>query len=147
MTRRALTLTGMVGFLASALAHLATFSETLTGRLPDGLALALFAGAFAPLGGVLVRLRWARAVARPGRRWAVVDWRALLAPVPPGARLVVFATAAYALMNLTLSVLIGVEAGSTRALDLRVLSGHLLLLYLLPLVFFLFVDPTLDAPP
>ena len=145
MTRRLLTVASMAGFLASALAHLATFSAPLTARLPDGAVVILFAGAFVPLGGVLARLRWARADARPGRRWALVDWRALVAPVPPGARLVVFAAAAYALMNLTLATLLGVEAGSTRALDLRVLSGHLLLLYLLPLVFFLFVDPTLDA--
>ena len=146
MSRRLLAAAGLAGFLVSALVHLATFSERLVARLPDGVPLALFAGAFVPLAGLLVRLRWVRAEGRPGRRWTIVDWRALVAPVPPGARLLVFATAAYALMNLTLSVLLGLEVGSTRAVDLRVLSGHLLLLYLLPLVFFLFVDATLDAP-
>ena len=145
MLARLMVTLGMAGFLVSAVVHLLTFAPALAGRALDGLALALFAGAFVPLGALLARLRGARFAARPGRWWAVVDWRALIAPVPAGARLLVFATAAYALMNLALSVLLGLEVGATRAAELRVVSGHLLLLYLLPLVFFLFVDPTLEG--
>jgi hypothetical protein len=132
---------GMTGFGASAALHLGTFAVPMEAGGADALALALFGAAFVPLAAMLVRLRGHPAVAAPGRRWGLVDWRALLARVPPGARVLVGATAAYALMNLTLSLLLGLEQEATRAGEIRLLSGHLLLLYLLPLVYFLFADP------
>jgi hypothetical protein len=136
---------GGLGFVLSAAVHLATFTPAAA-ALRDGYVLALFAGAFAPLAAMLASLR-RRPVARRWRRVAVVDWRALVAAVPPGMRMLVFATASYALMNLTLSLLVAAEEeGAGRAGMMRLLSGHLLLLYLIPLVYFAFVHSAPAAP-
>jgi hypothetical protein len=130
---------GMGGFLASAALHLATFAGAGAAALPDAVVLGLFAGAFLPLIVLLARSRaGGRAPAGPGGLLAA--WRQAAAAIPPGARLAVGATAAYALMNLVLSLLLALEQGSSRPGELRLLSGQLLLLYLLPLVYFVFVD-------
>jgi hypothetical protein len=151
----------VVGFIASAVLHLSTFF----GRLPppgDGLALALFAGAFVPLVVMLVRLRGA-APPRRGARMALL--RAVAGVVPPGARMLVVGVVLYTLMNLVLSLMLtgGVTAEAVgdkrylieggrreevshevydvyRRLTVRLLSGHLLLFYLVPLTYFRFVD-------
>jgi hypothetical protein len=69
----------------------------------------------------------------------MVEWRRLTALVPVGARRVGVAVVAYVLMNLALSLfLIDDSVGSV-----RLLSGHLLLFYLIPLMYFLFVEPRL----
>jgi hypothetical protein len=103
--------------------------------------LALFLCSFAPLLAMLATLRGAVPAARGRGRLTAVDWRALAAAVPPGMRMLVVATASYALMNLTLSLLVAAEAESTgRAHKVRLLSGHLLLLYLIPLVYFACID-------
>jgi hypothetical protein len=76
----------------------------------------------------------------------MVEWRRLTTLIPVGARRVGVAVVAYVLMNLALSLfLIDDSVGSV-----RLLSGHLLLFYLIPLMYFLFVEPRLrDAgePP
>lgn len=135
------------GFAASALAHLATFTP-LAARLSDGPVLFLFALAFAPLGAMLARLRRGTAT-RPWRRLRYHDWRAAAALVPAGMRWLVAGAAMYALMNLGLSLLlvaaIGGDSEAQRAVTLRLLSGHLLLFYLLPLVYFRFADGPLAA--
>lgn len=155
-----------LGFVASALLHLGTFSPAAA-RLTDAHAALLFAAAFVPLAAMIVRLRRAAAPARQWRRLRLDDWRLLAALVPGPVRALVFATGMYVLMNLVLSLmLIGgasavevdgkyyLTAGATdrhevsradyeahRAAALRLSSGHLLLFYLVPLVYFAFVDP------
>jgi hypothetical protein len=135
------------GFALSALLHLATFTPAAS-RLGEGVVLALFALAFAPLSAMLARLRRA-APTRQWRRLRVYDWRAVAALVPGGPRVLVAATGLYVVMNLGLSLLLvageSVSAEEHRAVTLRLLSGHLLLFYLLPLVYFRFVDPRRGA--
>jgi hypothetical protein len=148
MIRRLWLAIGGLGFALSAAVHLATFTPAAA-ALREGYVLALSAGAFAPLVAMLASLRQ-RPVARRWRWVAVVDWRAVVAAVPPGMRMLVFATASYALMNLTLSLLVAAEeeGGAGRAGMIRLLSGHLLLLYLIPLVYFAFIHgpPTARRP-
>lgn len=124
-----------VGLVASALAHLVSFTP-LAARVPDAAIVALFAGALALLVLMLARLRRA-APARAWRRVEVYDWRELARRVPGPVRGIVAATAAYALLNFGLAVL--AESGA-----LRIASGHGLLFYLIPLVYFRHVEPTLS---
>ena len=161
------------GFIASAVLHLSTFFS----RLPppgDGIALALFAGAFVPLVAMLIRLRGA-VPPSPGGRMAGL--RAVVGLVPSGARMLIVGVVLYSLMNLVFSLMLtgGVTAEAVgdkhylidggrreevsreeydvyRRLTIRLLSGHLLLFYLVPLSYFRFVDsrhlraPVLDTP-
>ena len=150
------------GFIASAVLHLSTFFS----RLPppgDGIALALFAGAFVPLVAMLIRLRGA-VPPSPGGRMAGL--RAVVGLVPSGARMLIVGVVLYTLMNLVFSLMLtgGVTAEAVgdkhylidggrreevsreeydvhRRLTIRLLSGHLLLFYLVPLTYFRFVDP------
>lgn len=150
------------GFIASAVLHLSTFFS----RLPppgDGLALALFAGAFVPLVAMLIRLRGAVPPSPGGR---MVGVRAVVGLVPSGARMLIVGVVLYTLMNLVFSLMLtgGVTAEAVgdkhylidagrreevsreeydvyRRLTIRLLSGHLLLFYLVPLTYFRFVDP------
>jgi hypothetical protein len=124
-----------VGLVASALAHLLSFVP-LGARVPDTLVVVLFAGALALLVLMLARLRRA-APAHAWRRVEVYDWRELARRVPGPVRGIVAATAAYALLNFGLAVL--AEAGA-----LRIASGHGLLFYLIPWVYFRHVEPTLS---
>lgn len=135
-TGRLFLIIATAGFVASALLHLATFT-----RLPlpgaDALALGLLAGAFLTLVAMLVRLRRAGAPTREWRTLRVYEWRALAACVPPPLRVALFGVVLYTALNFVLSLLL---EGERRA-NLRLLSGHLLLFYLLPLLYFRFVDP------
>lgn len=150
------------GFIASAVLHLSTFFS----RLPppgDGIALALFGGAFVPLVAMVIRLRSA-VPPSPGGRMASL--RAMVGLVPSGARTLIVGVVLYTLMNLVLSLMLtgGVTAEAVgdkrylidggrreevsreeydvyRRITIRLLSGHLLLFYLVPLTYFRFVDP------
>jgi hypothetical protein len=152
------------GFIASAVLHLATFVP-LAPPAGDAPALLLFGAAFVPLVAMLARLRGA-ARARAWRRLRVLEWRALVPLVPPGIRVLLFGAVLYALMNLVLSLMATggvtmtaeggrayvVEAGGRRRevseeeydahrrLTTRLLTGHLLLFYLVPLTYFRFID-------
>lgn len=131
-------ITATAGFLASAVLHLATFTP-FPSAYAAAVALVLFAGAFALLAALIVRLREAGAPARGQGVIRMVEWRGLAALIPTGARRVGLAVVAYVLMNLALSLfLIEGSVGSV-----RLLSGHLLLFYVIPLMYFRFVEPRL----
>ncbi len=133
------------GFVASAALHLATFTP-FPPAYAAAFALVLFAGAFALLAALLVRLREAGAPARGQGAIRMVEWRGLLARIPMGARRVGAAVVGYVLMNLALSLFLADDGVGS----VRLLSGHLLLFYLIPLMYFRFVEPRLrdgDAPP
>jgi hypothetical protein len=124
------------GFVASGLLHLATFTALpLAGA--DVIALALFGGAFVTLAAMIARLRRAGAPTRAWRGVEVYQWRALAALVPPPLRVATVGVALYTLMNFVLSIMLGED----RPAGVRLLTGHLLLFYLLPLLYFRFVDP------
>jgi hypothetical protein len=93
------------GFVVSAALHLATFT-----RFPPAyaaaIALVLFAGAFALLAALIVRLREAGAPARGQGAIRVVEWRGLLALIPVGPRQAGLGVVGYVLMNLALSLLL-----------------------------------------
>ena len=126
------------GFAASAALHLATFTS-LPPASAAAIALALFAGAFALLAVMIVRLREVGAPARGQGTVRVVEWRRLVGLVPPGPRHAGLAVIAYVIMNLGLSLFMGEEGVGS----VRLLSGHLLLFYLIPLMYFRFVEPRL----
>ena len=152
------------GFVASAVLHLATFTASAP-PAGDTPALLLFGAAFIPLVAMLGRLRGA-APARPWRGVRVLEWRALIPLVPPGIRVLLFGAVLYTLMNLVLSLMLAggvtmtaaggrfylIEAGGRRRevpeeeydahrrVTARLLSGHLLLFYLVPLTYFRFID-------
>jgi hypothetical protein len=152
----------VAGFAASALLHLGTFTPAAR-RLGEPHAAVLLAAACVPLVAMVRRLRRLPLSGRRWRRLHVVDWREIVAPVPPPARALIFAAALYVLMNsvLSLAVIGGVSVEDTggayhavergerreisraeyeahRAAALRGLSGPLLLFYLLPLAYFAF---------
>jgi hypothetical protein len=126
------------GFVASAVLHLSTFTP-FPPSVGAAIALALFAGALALLAVMLVRLRDAGTPVRGQGTVRVVDWRRLVALVPGGPRRAALALVAYVLMNLALCLLL-LDEGAGSA---RMLSGHLLLFYLIPLLYFRFVEPRL----
>jgi hypothetical protein len=137
---RIFRLAATAGFAASGVLHLSTFTP-LPPEYAAAVALALFVGAFLLLGAMIVRLREAGAAARGRGAVRMVDWRALVALVPEGPRRAALAVLAYVLLNLGLSLVLADEgAGSV-----RLLSGHLLLFYLIPLLYFRFVEPRLRA--
>ena len=127
------------GFTASAILHLATFTALPPARAA-AIALVLLAGAFALLAALIVRLREAGAPARGEGAIRMVEWRALLGLVPEGPRRVAVAVIGYVLMNLVFSLLLVGDEGLG---SVRLLSGHLLLFYLIPLMYFRFVEPRL----
>ncbi len=135
---RIFRITATAGFVASAALHLATFTA-FSPAYAAAIALVLFAGAFALLAALIVRLREAGAPARGRGAIRMVEWRGLVGLIPMGARRVGVAVVGYVLMNLALSLfLIDDSVGSV-----RLLSGHLLLFYLIPLMYFRFVEPRL----
>lgn len=136
MSRRVCRAASAAGVAASAIAHLVSFTP-LGARVPDVLIVVLVAGALVLLVALLARLRRRAAPARAWRRVEVYDWRALAGHVPPPLRWLVAATAMYALLNFALSLL--AEAGA-----LRIASGHGLLFYLIPFVYFRHVEPVLS---
>jgi hypothetical protein len=130
--------TATAGFAASAALHLSTFTP-FPPAYAAAVALALLAGAFVLLAAMLVRLRDSGAPARGEGTVRVVEWRVLLAQIPPGPKRAGVAVIAYVLMNLGLCLLVGDEG----AASVRLLSGHLLLFYLIPFMYFRFVEPRL----
>ena len=131
-------ITATAGFVASAALHLATFTPFPPAHAA-AVALVLFAGAFVLLAALIVRLRETATPARGQGTIRMVEWRSLVALIPPGARRAGVAVLVYVLMNLALSLfLIDDSVGSV-----RLLSGHLLLFYLIPLMYFRFVEPRL----
>ena len=168
VTARLFLVWATAGFVASAALHLATFTP-LEPPVGDAPALALFAGAFVPLLAMLARLRRARAPIVSAGRFRVYSWRALASLVPERIRVLAFGMILYVLMNLVLSLALGGGATATvsdgklylaeagggrrevsreeyaahRRLTGRLLSGHLLLFFLVPLIYFRFVDPRL----
>ena len=131
-------ITATVGFVASAALHLATFTP-LPPEYAAAFALVLFAGAFALLAALIVRLREAGAPARGQGAIRMVEWRGLAALIPAGARRAGVAVVGYVLMNLALSLFLTDDGVGS----VRLLSGHLLLFYLIPLMYFRFVEPRL----
>jgi len=126
------------GFAASAALHLSTFTP-LPPAVAAAIALLLFAIALLLLAAMIVRLREANVPARGEGTLRVVEWRRLLALVPEGARTAGLAVVAYVVMNLGLCLLVGDEGVGS----VRLLTGHLLLFYLIPLMYFRFVEPRL----
>jgi hypothetical protein len=130
--------TATAGFAASAALHLATFTP-LPPAYAAAIALVLLAGAFLLLAAMIVRLRESGAPARGQGTVRVVEWRALLARIPRGPKHAALAVIVYVLINLGLCLLLGDEG----AASVRLLSGHLLLFYLIPLMYLRFVEPRL----
>lgn len=130
-------ITASVGFAASAALHLATFTPFPLAAAA-AVALLLFVAAFVLLAAMIVRLREASPPTRGQGALRVVEWRRLLALVPAGPRHAALAVIAYVVLNLALSLVVGADAGGV-----RLLSGHLLLFYLIPLMYFHFVEPRL----
>jgi hypothetical protein len=60
--------------------------------------------------------------------------------VPPGLRFLVIGAALYAGMNFVLCLMVEDDVVARAALTLRMATGHLLFFYLVPLVFFGWVD-------
>ncbi len=98
-------ITATAGFVASASLHLATFTSFPPAHAA-AIALVLFAGAFALLAALIVRLREAGAPARGQGAIRMVEWRGAAGPHPEGARRVGVAVVGYVLMNLALSLLL-----------------------------------------
>ena len=131
-------LTATAGFMASAALHLSTFTP-FPPASAAAIALALLVVAFGLLAAMVVRLREAGAPVRGQGAVRMVEWRTLMGLIPEGPKRAGVAVIAYVLMNLMLCLLLGDEgAGSV-----RLLSGHLLLFYLIPLMYFRFVEPRL----
>ena len=134
------------GFVASAALHFLSF--TPWAALPGERAVwALGALVFVLAAVMVVRLR---STALLGRRWgrvAVYDWRALVSKVPPGLHLLVVGAALYAWMNFVLCLLLEPAALPQGAITLRMAAGHLIFFFLVPLVFFRWVDGAHDADP
>jgi hypothetical protein len=132
--------TATLGFVSSAVLHLATFTP-FPPAYAAAVALVLLAGAFLLLAAMIVRLRESGAPARGRGTVRMVEWRVLLAQIPRGPKHAAVAVIAYVLMNLGLCLLLGDEG----AASVRLLSGHLLLFYLIPFMYFRFVEPRLRA--
>ena len=61
--------------------------------------------------------------------------------MPPGLRFLLVGAALYAWMNFVLCVMLEVPPAAQAAITLRMASGHLIFFFLVPLVFFRFVEP------
>lgn len=133
------------GFLASAALHLATFTPW-GGIAGERAVWALGALAFLLALAMVARLRRASGTGR-GRvgRLAVLDWRDLVRAVPPGLRFLIVGAALYAWMNFGLCLMLDGPPLEQTAITLRMATGHLLFFFLVPLVFFRFVEPALEA--
>jgi hypothetical protein len=132
------------GFAVSAALHLLSFTRwgAVAGeRTIWALGIVAFVLALA----MIARLQRAGV---PGRRWgrlALLDWRGMVGFVPPGLRFLIVGGAMYAWMNFVLCVMLEVPAAAQAAITLRMASGHLIFFFLVPLVFFRFVEPGLEA--
>ena len=133
------------GFVASAALHFLSF--TPWAALPGERAVwALGALVFVLAAVMVARLRRMAALGRRWGRVAVYDWRALVRAVPPGLQLLVVGAALYAWMNFVLCLLLNLPPDVQPAITLRMASGHLIFFFLVPLVFFRWVEPGLSAP-
>lgn len=133
------------GFVASAALHFLSFSPWAA--LPGERAVwALGALVFVLATVMVARLRRTAALGRRWGRVAVYDWRALVSKVPPGLQLLVVGAALYAWMNFVLCLMLDPGAQAQGAITLRMASGHLIFFFLVPLVFFRWVEPGLMAP-
>jgi hypothetical protein len=129
-----------IGFLASAAAHLLSF--TPWARFLGELAIwTLGTGVFLLALWMIARLRRTAAIRRQWGRVALHDWRGLVTAVPPGLRFLVIGAALYAWMNFVLCLMVEEDAIARSAITLRMATGHLLFFYLVPLVFFGWVEP------
>jgi len=127
------------GFVASAALHVLSF--TPWAALPGERAVwALGALVFLLAAVMVARLRRTSALGRRWKRVAVYDWRALAGKVPPGLQLLVVGAAFYAWMNFVLCLLLDPVELPQRAIPLRMASGHLIFFFLVPLVYFRWVD-------
>lgn len=134
------------GFVASAALHFLSF--TPWAALPGERAVWALGALVFVLAAVLVaRLRRTAALGRRWGRVAVYDWRALVSKVPPGLQLLVVGAALYAWMNFVLCLLLEPAALPQGAITLRMASGHLIFFFLVPLVFFRWVDDAHYADP
>ena len=132
------------GFVVSAALHLLSFTPwaAAAGERPIwALGLLVFT-----LAAVMVaRLRRLAAVGRRWARVAVYDWRAPVRAVPPPLQLLVIAAALYAWMNFVLCLMLDLPPEAQPAITLRMASGHLIFFFLVPLVYFRWVEPALEA--
>jgi hypothetical protein len=127
------------GFVASAALHVLSF--TTWAALPVERAVwALGALVFLLAAVMVARLRSTAALGRRWKRVAVYDWRALVGKVPPGLQLMVVGAAFYAWMNFVLCLLLDPVELPQSAIALRMASGHLIFFFLVPLVYFRWVD-------
>ena len=127
------------GFFVSAALHLLSF--TSWAALPgERVVWVLGAVVFVVAAAMVARLRRTAALGRRWGRVAVYDWRALVRAVPPGLQLLVVSAALYAWMNFVLCLMLDPPAEARAAITLRMASGHLLFFFLVPLVFFRWVD-------
>ena len=132
------------GFVASAALHILSF--TPWAALPGERAVwALGALVFVLAAVMVARLRSTAALGRRWGRVAVHDWRALVRAVPPGLQLLVVGAALYAWMNFVLCLFTSPHALPEGAITLRMASGHLIFFFLVPLVFFRWVDGAREA--
>jgi len=126
--------------------HLLSFTPWAT--LPGERAVwALGALVFVLAAVMVARLRSTAALGRRWGRVAVYDWRALVSKVPSGLQLLVVGAALYAWMNFVLCLLLEPAALPQGAVTLRMASGHLIFFFLVPLVFFRWVDGAHYADP
>jgi hypothetical protein len=132
------------GFVASAALHLLSFTPwAYLGGERAVWALGILVFALAAV--MVVRLRRTTALRRRWARVAVYDWRAPVRAVPPPLQLLVVGAALYAWMNFVLCLLLDLPPDAQPAITLRMASGHLIFFYLVPLVFFRWVEPALEA--
>jgi hypothetical protein len=128
-----------VGFAASAALHLLSF--TPWAAVPGERAVwALGVVVFALAAAMVARLRRGAAIGRRWGRIAVHDWRVLVRSVPPGLQLLVVGAALYAWMNFVLCLMLDLPVEARAAITLRMASGHLIFFFLVPLVYFRWVD-------
>jgi hypothetical protein len=132
------------GFSVSAALHLLSFTPwgAMAGeRTIWALGIAAFLLALA----MVARLRRTAALGRRWGRVALLDWRGMVGFVPPGLRFLIVGAALYAWMNFVLCVMLELPRAAQAAITLRMASGHLIFFFLVPLVFFRFVEPGLEA--
>ena len=127
------------GFVASAALHLLSFMSWAA-QPGERAVWVLGAIVFVLAAAMVARLRRTAALGRRWGRVAVYDWRALVRAVPPGLQLLVVGAALYAWMNFVLCLMLDAPAEARAAITLRMASGHLVFFFLVPLVFFRWVD-------
>lgn len=132
------------GFVVSAALHLLSFAPW-GGAVGERVIWALGLIAFALTLAMVARLRRTGALGRRWRRVALRDGRGMVGLVPPGLRFLIVGTALYAWMNFVLCVMLEAPPGAQAAIALRMASGHLIFFFLVPLVFFRFVERGSEA--